>query len=149
MIDKIYIDTTFRIEEGWYVPHPRQYEVEITEPLLKAKTPDLSYMIAESISVAVVLYQSGVVDWIIGKGYDQLWEYLKAMAASLPWTPVPRGCEVTVNGADGSVRIEVRLTDFNASNIDEAKIRIKNEIRKKPCGDVIETSSVNIQIKQE
>ncbi len=146
MKDLLEIDSTFRMKQGWNVPKPDSYEVRLTEPLQKGGI-NLSYFIAESISVVVTLQQLGFMDWIIGKGYDQLWQYLKALCVSLPASPIPRGCNIRVNGSDGDVRAELVLDHFDVSCIDQSRIEVTNEVRKLVSGEVVETNSIKLHIK--
>lgn len=148
MKDQILIDATFRIEDGWFVEKPDSYEVGISEPLRKSDGTH-GFLIAETISVIVVLQQTGLVDWVTGKGYNQLWDYLKGLSRAAPWSPVQRSCSVSVSDPAGNVRIAVDLEGFEAGTIAQAQLEVKNEINKLSSGDVTETYSVKLRINNE
>lgn len=146
MKDQILIDATFRIEDAWFVEKPCSYEVEIREPLRKAEIA-IGFLIPETISVIVVLQQTGLVDWVIGKGYDQLWSYLRGLSRAVPWSPVQHSCSVSVRDSVGNVRIKIDLQGFGSDTIDQAQLEVKNEASKLCSGDVKETYSVKLGLR--
>lgn len=79
MRNKILVDTSFRIEDAWFIEKPESYEVEIVEPLRKADGT-IGLVVADVLCIFVTLQSVGLVDWVVGKGYDQLWDYLKRLS---------------------------------------------------------------------
>lgn len=148
MKNQILIDTTFRIKDGWFVEKPDSYEIAISEPMRKADGT-FAFLIAETISVVVVLQQTGLMDWVLGKGYDQLWDYLKGLSHAVPWSPGQRTCKVNLRDTEGNVRVSVDLQGFDAATIAHAQLEVKNELGKLSSGDVTETYSVKLSIVNE
>jgi hypothetical protein len=144
--NKILVDASFRIEDAWFVEKPESYEVEIVEPLRKADGA-LGFVVADVLCICVTLQSVGLVDWVIGKGYDQLWEYLKGLSAAVPWSPIQRNCNISVTDQDGSERISVDIAGFDAETIGQAELEVKNEISRMASGDIKETYSVQLKFK--
>jgi hypothetical protein len=146
--NKIHIDTTFRIGDGWFVEHPDSYEVDINEPLRKANGT-LGLLVGDVVSVVVVLQSIGVVDWVIGKGYDQLWSYLKGLSKEFPWSPIQRSCNIDIKDEEGNLRVGVELAGFDIETISQAQVEVKSEVERLSSGDVKETFSAKITIRND
>lgn len=142
----LHVDATFKLERSWEITHPDTYDVHLKEPLQKCEGTYLGLLSAEQISIIVILQQSGLVDWVIGKGYDQLWQYLRAMSRALPNSPTGRRCTIEIKDSNEVVRAKINFNHFDVEQLEYAEIEAKTEIQKLASGDYIETSYIKLKI---
>lgn len=146
MKDILYVNANFQLGRGWDVPHPDDYDVQLIEPLRKSSGNEIGFLTLDHLSILVVLQQSGLTDWVVGKTYDQLWQYLKTLLTSLPKSPLTRGYTIEVRGNEGNVRSKVEFNHIDEHHIQQMEIDVRNEILKTKSGDVREINSIQIKM---
>jgi hypothetical protein len=128
MTNELSMNANFKFGDAWSVAAPAGVLVKRREPLQKSVGGDtLQYLTAETLALAFALRDSGVADWIKGKGYDVLWEYIKTVVLKLPRTILPRSATFELTDKNGTV-LRASIPQLDLSSIEKARIQIREEL---------------------
>lgn len=141
MTDELSMSANFKFGDAWGVAAPPDFVVKRREPLQKSVGGDaLHYLTAETLALVFALRDSGIADWIKGKGYDLVWDYIKAVTLKLPHTLLLRSATFELADKNGTV-LRAKIPRLDLSSVDRARIRIREEL-----SDGAEKREISIEI---
>lgn len=122
---KLYVDAEFKIgNDAWNVSHPAGYEVELSEPMMKAAIGLTE--LPPHVSILVALQQTGLLDWGLSTAYDGLWEYLSKYFRAIPQGAEEATASLKIKDQDGKLRI--CMDGIAPSTLNGAKIALKDKV---------------------
>jgi hypothetical protein len=128
MKDELTVDANFKLGDAWSVPLPPDLSVKRREPLRKSVGGDmLAYLTAENLALVFALRDSGILDWLKGKAYDVVWDYIKAVELKLPATILPRSATFELADKNGTV-LRASIPKLDPSAIERTRVRIREEL---------------------
>ncbi|QWT47321.1 hypothetical protein [Azospira inquinata] len=131
MMHKLYIDAEFKIgNDAWCAAHPAGYEVDLSEPMMKAAI-ELTEL-PQHVSILVALQQTGLLDWALSTAYDALWEYLSRYFQAIPQGAEEATASLKIKDQEGKLRIS--MDGISPRTLNGAKIALKDKVTTDPAG---------------
>jgi hypothetical protein len=131
MSDELQLIANFKLGDVWGLKSPQDFSVRREEPLSKSLPSDvLGFMTGDTLAVIYALRECGILDWLRGKSYDVLWDYLKSVVLRLPPPihPAMRRATFEAKDATGAVRLHADISSVDVAAFDAARVSIKEEL---------------------
>lgn len=103
----------------------------------------MSFLSQQTASIVVLLHQAGIVDWVLSKSYDALWEYLGKFFREVAGSYIPTVTKIEVKDQDGNVR--AMIEGLSPGEFGQAEINLKESVKRMADGSQSSVSVIKIK----